>query len=159
MWSFSIKFGGLKFKNMLHFHQTLSSAQKLSSLDGPKTLVKASKVILAINNLFFSSHSAKILLSNFDAFKFPTSEVVQFRALVTPCMPTCEPVECVYDDFYGSGDKSTVSSYGRRRKRSSGSAAVSRLRRDTGNRVLVTNSFVVMDKFQHKRYVNLQFYL
>ena len=87
-------------------------------------------------------HSA----SNFDAFKFPTSEVVQFRALVTPCMPTCEPVECLYKDYYGSGDKTTVSSYGRRKKRE-----VSRLRRDTGNRVLVTNSFVVMDKFQHKR--------
>ena len=92
-------------------------------------------------------NSAKILLSNFDAFKFPTSEVVQFRALVTPCMPTCEPVECLYKDYYGSGDKTTVSSYGRRKKRE-----VSRLRRDTGNRVLVTNSFVVMDKFQHKRY-------
>jgi len=92
-------------------------------------------------------NSAKILLSNFDAFKFPTSEVVQFRALVTPCMPTCEPVECVYDDYYGSGDKTTVSSYGRKKR----SAVASRLRRDTGNRVLVTNSFVVMDKFQHKR--------
>ena len=95
------------------------------------------------------ANSAKILLSNFDAFKFPTSEVVQFRALVTPCMPTCEPVECVYDDYYGSGDKTTVSSYGRKKR----SAVASRLRRDTGNRVLVTNSFVVMDKFQHKRYV------
>ena len=90
-------------------------------------------------------NSAKILLSNFDAFKFPTSEVVQFRALVTPCMPTCEPVECLYKDYYGSGDKTTVSSYGRKKRE------VSRLRRDTGNRVLVTNSFVVMDKFQNKR--------
>ena len=29
----------------------------------------------------------KSLKANFDAFKFPTSDVVQFRALVTPCMP------------------------------------------------------------------------
>ena len=46
-------------------------------------------------------NSPKILLSNFDAFKFPTSEVVQFRAHVTPCMPTCEPVDCAYDDYTG----------------------------------------------------------
>ena len=46
----------------------------------------------------------KILISNFDAFKFPTSDVVQFRALVTPCMPKCEPVDCTYRDYYG-GDK------------------------------------------------------
>lgn len=34
----------------------------------------------------------KILQANFDAFKFPTSEIVQFKALVTPCLPSCEPV-------------------------------------------------------------------
>ena len=28
-----------------------------------------------------------ILQANFEAFKFPTSSVVQFRALVTPCIP------------------------------------------------------------------------
>ena len=31
--------------------------------------------------------NAKVLVTNFDAFKFPTSEVVQFRAHITPCMP------------------------------------------------------------------------
>jgi hypothetical protein len=39
------------------------------------------------------------LVANFDAFKFPTSEMVQFRALVTPCMPKCAPVDCVYTDL------------------------------------------------------------
>jgi hypothetical protein len=86
----------------------------------------------------------KILLSNFDAFKFPTSEVVQFRAHVTPCMPTCEPVDCAYDDYYGSGGKTSVKSYGRKKRSDS---TMSKLRRDTGEKVLVTNSFVVMDKF------------
>ena len=38
--------------------------------------------------------SAKILQANFDAFKFPSSPLVQFRALVTPCMPRCDPVRC-----------------------------------------------------------------
>ena len=90
-------------------------------------------------------NSAKILLSNFDAFKFPTSEVVQFRAHVTPCMPTCEPVECLYEDYYGSGDKTRVTSYGRKKR------DVSRVTRDTKDRVLVTNSFVVMDKFQKNK--------
>ncbi|TGZ51710.1 Uncharacterized protein DBV15_03894 [Temnothorax longispinosus] len=42
-----------------------------------------------------------ILLSHFDAFKFPSSEVVQFRALVTPCMPTCEPVQCDQEETTG----------------------------------------------------------
>ncbi|GFT87222.1 uncharacterized protein NPIL_480471 [Nephila pilipes] len=34
---------------------------------------------------------AKVLQATFDAFKFPTSEIVQFKALVTPCLPACEP--------------------------------------------------------------------
>lgn len=87
------------------------------------------------------ANNAKILLSNFDAFKFPTSEVVQFRAHVTPCMPTCEPVDCTYDDYYGSGQQSIVSSYGKRKRRALTSTA-------STERHLVTNSFVVMDKFQ-----------
>jgi hypothetical protein len=31
--------------------------------------------------------SGQTLHANFEAFKFPTSSVVQFRALVTPCIP------------------------------------------------------------------------
>ena len=74
---------------------------------------------------------AKDLVANFDAFKFPSSEVgpdpttliqrlmaltqillqmVQFRALVTPCMPRCQPVECVYQDFYG-GDNTRITRF------------------------------------------------
>ncbi len=33
------------------------------------------------------NNSGQVLQADFDAFKFPTSDVVQFRALVTPCIP------------------------------------------------------------------------
>lgn len=64
--------------------------------------------------IYKSSLSGKILLSHFDAFKFPSSEVVQFRALVTPCMPTCEPVQCDQEDV--SGEFKSLLSYGRKRR-------------------------------------------
>ncbi|XP_036223876.2 uncharacterized protein [Bactrocera oleae] len=64
--------------------------------------------------IYKSSLSGKILLSHFDAFKFPSSEVVQFRALVTPCMPTCEPVQCDQEDI--GGEFKSLISYGRRRR-------------------------------------------
>lgn len=62
--------------------------------------------------IYKSSLSGKVLLSHFDAFKFPSSEVVQFRALVTPCMPTCEPVQCDQDGLSGA----ELKSYGRKRR-------------------------------------------
>lgn len=64
--------------------------------------------------IYKSKESEKTLISHFDAFKFPSSEQVQFRALVTPCMPKCEPVQCDQNDI-GEGLKSIVS-YGRRRR-------------------------------------------
>ncbi len=71
-----------------------------------------------------SKDSDKILISNFDAFRFPSSDMVQFRALVTPCMPTCEPVKCDILDY--TGQTKTVDSYGRK-KRSLRSAPVTNL--------------------------------
>ncbi|XP_076374702.1 ZP and PAN domain-containing protein neyo [Megalopta genalis] len=59
--------------------------------------------------------TGKILLSQLEAFKFPNSEVVQFRALVTPCMPTCEPVQCNQED--APGELRSMISFGRRRRR------------------------------------------
>lgn len=57
----------------------------------------------------------KTLISQFDAFKFPSSPTVQFRALVTPCMPSCEPVEC--DDKSSTGaELRSILSYGRKRR-------------------------------------------
>ena len=57
---------------------------------------------------------SKSLVSSFDAFRFPTSQVVQFRAMVTPCMPKCEPVQCDIVDYTGQGK--TVDSYGRKKR-------------------------------------------
>lgn len=79
----------------------------------------------------------QILLSHFDAFKFPSSEVVQFRALVTPCMPSCEPVQC--DQEESTGELRSVISYGKRRRR-----------RSTGQSqedLLLVQSIQITDKF------------
>lgn len=59
--------------------------------------------------------SARILHGNFDAFKFPTSDIVQFRALVTPCIPRCDPVYCEVTDYYGR--TRNLKSHGKRKKR------------------------------------------
>jgi hypothetical protein len=104
----------------------------------------------------------KSLVAKFDAFKFPTSEVVQFRALVTPCMPACEPVKCLYND-YSIGKQTNVDSYGRRRKRRDMSYAENPLTRwleskrsrqvrsvqggVVGQDLLVTHAFIITDKF------------
>lgn len=58
--------------------------------------------------------SGKTLQAPFDAFKFPGSQVVQFKALVTPCVPSCEPVRCEVNDLYGVAR--LVGSLGRRRR-------------------------------------------
>ena len=47
-----------------------------------------------IKTLSTVRESPKILQANFDAFKFAGSSVVQFRAMVTPCIPRCDPVTC-----------------------------------------------------------------
>ncbi|XP_064477440.1 uncharacterized protein LOC135391215 [Ornithodoros turicata] len=57
----------------------------------------------------------KVLHAPFDAFKFPTSEIVQFKALVTPCLPNCEPARCP-DKTQGAYGRD-VDSYGRRKRR------------------------------------------
>lgn len=58
--------------------------------------------------------SGQLLTVPFDAFKFPSSDVVQFKALVTPCLPRCRPVTCEIRDFQGG--YSRVVSHGRRRR-------------------------------------------
>ena len=47
-----------------------------------------------IKTLSTVRESPKIVQANFDAFKFAGSSVVQFRAMVTPCIPRCDPVTC-----------------------------------------------------------------
>lgn len=84
----------------------------------------------------------QVLLSYFDAFKFPSSEVVQFRALVTPCMPSCEPVQCDQED--ASGELRSIQSFGRRRRRSTSSSTP----RDD---LLLVQSIQITDKFGFNR--------
>ncbi|XP_046415572.1 uncharacterized protein LOC124299981 [Neodiprion virginianus] len=95
---------------------------------------------LIMGPLYKLPTTGKILLSHFDAFKFPSSEVVQFRALVTPCMPSCEPVQC--DQEESTGDLRSVISFGRRRRR-----AASQSRDD----LLVVQSIQITDKFGFER--------
>lgn len=84
-----------------------------------------------------------MLLSHFDAFKFPSSEVVQFRALVTPCMPACEPVQC--DQEETTGELRSVISFGRRRRRRRSASSQSR------EDLLLVQSIQITDKFGFER--------
>ena len=82
--------------------------------------------------------TSKILRAPFDAFKFPNSDVVQFKALVTPCLPECQPVQCDVQDYLGYQRK--IESMGRRK------------RRDTQNlnpneNLLVIQTIRIADKF------------
>lgn len=61
-----------------------------------------------------SADSNKTLISKFDAFRFPTSDVVQFRAMITPCLPACEPVVCDVLDY--TGQTKAIDSYGRKKR-------------------------------------------
>lgn len=91
----------------------------------------------------------KAIQGPFDAFKFPTSETVQFRALVTPCLPTCEPVKCDITGY--DGGLRELSSFGRRRRRRSVANA-----NNNGNsqsdvlneeEILVAKAIQIKDKF------------
>lgn len=93
------------------------------------------------HNMYNLHFFFQVLLSHFDAFKFPSSEVVQFRALVTPCMPTCEPVQCDKEEV--NGELRSVVSYGRRRRRRS----TDQLKDD----LLLVQSIQITDKFGFER--------
>jgi len=76
---------------------------------GCPTEISIMRALLKIENT-----NGKVLGASFDAFKFPTSDVVQFRALVTPCLPSCEPVICDVMDF--GGQVRQTESYGRKKR-------------------------------------------
>lgn len=98
------------------------------------------------------ANNGQVLETRFEAFKFPTSDIVQFKALITPCVANCEPSKCNLN--LPSGRTSQTMSYGRRRKRSSeptddvsqtnGKAPVFD---DEQNNVIVVESLSVTDKF------------
>ena len=79
--------------------------------------------------------SSKTLKAPFDAFKFPNSDVVQFKALVTPCLGPCQPVKCDVQDYLGYQRK--VDSLGRRKRRDT----------DADNDLLVVQTIRIADKF------------
>jgi hypothetical protein len=75
------------------------------------------------------STSSKILEAPFEAFKFPTSAIVQFRALIVPCIAgDCQPVVCTMSSSFltssnlagyptftaDSPNKASVHSFGKR---------------------------------------------
>lgn len=96
-----------------------------------------------------SGNSGRILETRFEAFKFPTSDLVQFKALVTPCVANCEPSKCNLN--LPSGRTSETLSYGRRRRRDTDSSNAkvdpkAPVLEDSEN-VVVVESLSVTDKF------------
>jgi hypothetical protein len=103
----------------------------------------------------------KTLSSKFDAFRFPTSDVVQFRAMITPCLPTCEPVVCDVLDY--TGQTKAINSYGRRKRREATTAGsstyeldifgnVRRIKRATKpEEVLVVQSLKIVDRYGKRK--------
>lgn len=92
------------------------------------------------------ANNGHLLETHFEAFKFPTSDIVQFKALITPCVDNCEPSKCSLN--LPSGRTTQTLSFGRRRRR----------RRDTRTPVLdddqanviVVEQLSVTDKFTPK---------
>lgn len=100
--------------------------------------------------------NGQILEAQFDAFKFPTSETVAFRALVTPCIPHCEPVHCQNRVF--DGTLYEAESYGKRRRRKRSARQLVQAIDQSANKqvmaqspapeeVVVRNSIEIKDKF------------
>ncbi|XP_049790109.1 uncharacterized protein LOC126195525 [Schistocerca nitens] len=109
--------------------------------------------------IFRSMDTQKELVSHFDAFKFPSSDVVQFRALVTPCVPSCEPAHCelggsiaveASDEDPAAYSVGRIESLGRRRRRRStaaSSAAAGRHNASAPEDLLLVQSIRIADKF------------
>ena len=95
-----------------------------------------------MGEVYHSEASDKLSYSDFDAFRFPTSDVVQFRAMITPCLPKCEPVQCDVLDY--TGQTKAVDSFGRKKR----SAPAPRTRRATNpEELLVVQSLKIVDRY------------
>ncbi|OTF83701.1 hypothetical protein BLA29_006637 [Euroglyphus maynei] len=108
--------------------------------DGCPTDVAIMKPVLK------SREGTKTLETNFEAFKFPSSDIVQFKALITPCITNCEPINCNLN--LPNGRTSQSISYGRRRRRRSPS--INDNIDDPRQNVIVVESLSVTDKFSVK---------
>lgn len=83
----------------------------------------------------------KVVQAPFDAFKFPTSGIVQFRALVVPCVPRCDPVQC--STMSMDGIRQNLYSFGRRKR----DVADSFKSNISDNELIVINSIEIIDNF------------
>jgi len=94
-----------------------------------------------MGEVYHSEKSDKLSYSDFDAFRFPTSDVVQFRAMITPCLPKCEPVQCDVLDY--TGQTKSVDSYGRKKR-----SIMERSKRATNpEELLVVQSLKIVDRY------------
>jgi len=94
-----------------------------------------------------SNGNGKLLQTPFEAFKFPTSDLVQFQALVTPCLPACEPVDCSLPSDPSTGGTFHAPSFGRRRRRALSGGATNHSVESPEN-VLVMNTIRIADRFK-----------
>lgn len=108
-----------------------------------------------------SETSNKTLSSKFDAFRFPTSDVVQFRAMITPCLPACEPVVCDVLDY--TGQTKAVDSYGRRKRAAEEGTALDLFgnpkrtkRASNPEEVLVVQSLKIVDRYGKRKEQELE---
>ncbi|XP_067118423.1 uncharacterized protein [Centruroides vittatus] len=85
-------------------------------------------------------NDGQVLQAPFDAFKFPTSEIVQFKALVTPCLPNCQPAMCNVANFEGINHREQ--SYGKRRRKR---------KAEESEDLVVVQTVRIVDKFGFER--------
>lgn len=78
--------------------------------------------------------------ANFEAFKFPTSDVVQFKAIVSPCVTACDPIQC------GDGP-----SMGRRKRAANDTHHNSHLDVESGDKLIVVKTLKIEDNFTSKK--------
>lgn len=90
----------------------------------------------------------------FEAFKFPTSDVVQFRAIVNPCLQACEPVFCSANNYDGRSIEQK--SFGRRRRSIDSNLLTSdeqslsnRGRNNNEEELVLVQSIKIVDSFEH----------
>jgi len=94
-----------------------------------------------MGEVYHSENSDKLSYSDFDAFRFPTTDVVQFRAMITPCLPKCEPVKCDVLDY--TGQTKAVDSFGRKKR-----SVMERVKRATNpEELLVVQSLKIVDRY------------
>ena len=93
-------------------------------------------------------NNGKALEAPFEAFKFPTSPVVQFQALLTPCLPSCQPVDCSLPADPSTGGLLEAKSYGRRRRRATSDLEDNQTSAKTPENLLVVNRIRIADKIR-----------